>query len=74
MCHRVAFAQTGWPDPLSTDNLISVSLFPTSYTEFDRLRNEFDRTRERTFSLDLGRKLVELKALYTWKSNKTATL
>jgi len=74
LCHRVAFAQTGWPDPLSTDNPISVSLFPTSYTEFDRLRNEFDRTRERTFSLDLGRKLVELKALYLEKQQDSDAL
>jgi len=63
----MALAQTGWPDPLSTDNPISLSFFPTSYTEFDRIRNDVDLTTKRTFSLDLGPKLVELKALFLEK-------
>lgn len=74
LCHRVAFAQTDWPDPLSTDNPIPLGLFPASYTAFDRLRNDFDRTTKRTFSLDLGPKLVELKALYLEKQQDDGAL
>jgi hypothetical protein len=48
--------------------------FPTSYTEFDRLQNDFDRTTKRTFSLDLGPKLVELKALYLEKQQDGGAL
>lgn len=67
LCHRMALAQMYGFDSLSEDAPDPVTLFPQSYTQFDRIRNDFSQTTKRTISLDLGPKLVELKALYLEK-------
>lgn len=48
----------------------TTKLFPYSDADSERLRKEFDKPLQSTFALELGPKLVELKASYTEQRSK----
>ena len=74
LCHGMAWAQTDWPDLLPADAPPVATLFPAWDTRIDGGRNNFAQPAKRTFSIDLGPKLVELNALYLEKRQDGAPL
>ena len=67
LCHRMALAQSDWLDSPPSDVPSPVTLFPLSHTQIDGIRKDISQPTKRTFSLDLGPKLIELQALYLEK-------
>jgi hypothetical protein len=67
LCHELVSAQTYGLDVVPRDDLDPPSLFPISYAEFEGIRQDLAQATKRTLSLELGPKLVEVKAFYLEK-------
>ncbi len=69
LCHRVAFAQTDDSEFVPTDTPGTVDLLPSSFARSDGTLRDINRPSKTTFALELGPKLVELKATY-WEKRQ----
>ena len=67
LCHRMALAQSDWQDSVPRDDPSAVSLFPISYSQIEGIQKDFGQPTQKTLSLELGPKLIELQALYLEK-------
>jgi hypothetical protein len=73
LCERVAFAQASDAEFAPTDSPGMVDLLPSSFAPSDSILGEFNRPSNQTFALELGPKLVELKATY-WEKRREESL
>src|SRR5262245_33780283 len=74
LCHKLAFAQVYGLDAVPRDDPSPLNLFPISYAEFEGMRQELGQASKRTLSLELGPKLLELRALYLEKRLESVAL
>jgi hypothetical protein len=65
----VAVAQAYGPDVVATDVPGTVDLLPSSFTRIDSMLRDLKQPSKKTLALELGPKLVELRATY-WEKRK----
>ena len=63
-CHGVAFAQTHGLDSSPGNFPGMAEVLPSSFARIDAALKGFDQPAKRTFALELGPKLIELKGFY----------
>ena len=74
LCPGLAWAQTPWSD-VSTDIFRPTSFSPDSNDYMEGLRKQFDPPLiKQAFALDLGPKIIELKALYMERREGSSAL
>lgn len=69
LCHRMAFAQAYDPEFAPTDTPGTADLSPSSFAGIDGTLRDFNQPSKKTFALELGPKLVELRATY-WEKRR----
>lgn len=69
LCDRTVFAQTHDSEFVPTDTPGAIDLFPSSFARIDGTLRDFNRPSKTTFAVELGPKLVELKATY-WEKRQ----
>ena len=73
LCHQMAFAQAYGSEFVSTDIPGAVDLFPSSFSHIDGVLRDFNQPSKGTLALELGPKLVELRATY-WEKRQDESL
>jgi len=73
LCHGMAFAQTYDAEVTPTDIPGTIHLFPSPFAGIDDMRRDFNLPSKKTFALELGPKLVELRATY-WERRQEGSL
>ncbi len=69
----MAFAQELGSEFVPTDTPATGDLFPSSFTSIDGVLRDFNRPSKQTLALELGPKLVELRATY-WEKRQQDSL
>lgn len=69
----MAFAQAYEAEFVPTDTPGTVDLFPSSFTHIDGELRDFNRPSKKTLALELGPKLVEVRATY-WEKRQMENL
>lgn len=64
ICHRLAFAQTDWPETFAPDLPRADNLFPDAFTRIDGMSRDLNPPAKQTFEMEFGPKWVEFRGTY----------
>jgi hypothetical protein len=73
LCHRAAFAQADGSEFAPTDTPGPVDLIPSWFARIDGLPLDFNQPSRKTLALELGSKLMEIRATY-WEKRREESL
>jgi hypothetical protein len=64
ICHRLAFAQTDWPEIFAPNPPRADNLFPNAFTRIDGMSRDLNPPAKQIFAMELGPKWVEFRGTY----------
>ena len=73
LCHRAAFAQADGSEFAPTDEPGPVDLIPSWFARIDGMPRDFNQLSKKTLALELGPKMMELRATY-WEKRREESL
>jgi hypothetical protein len=73
LCHCAAFAQADGSEFAPTDTPEPIDLIPSWFARIDNLSRDFNQPTKKTLALELGPKVVELRATY-WEKRREESL
>lgn len=69
LCSPLAFAQVDSSEFAPADSPATLDFLPSSFARMDGVPRDFDRPSKKTFALELGPKMVEIRASY-WEKRR----